>query len=237
MIFLQFCRVLPDFFACFDLGSGKSLDIRLIGVKSIFGDTSAVYELELKPELFPVEWEEPETADPDLTFMWDAIDLESACDSVNILISINGGESFSYLTTVATLEESYKWQIPLNLPDSLMIRFCCGGSCIRTDTTIYGYKPNYINIVAPNPFRPPLEEVQVVYYVPRALNVTIRILDQANRVVKTLVKDSPRQTDVSYSESWDGRLDNGNVAANGMYYIVMELSDGARQVHPLFIRK
>lgn len=225
------------FFECFDLDSSTTVDLRMVGFKSIFGDTSDVYTVNIKPELFPVKWDEPETLSPDLTFTWDAIDLEMMCDSVNILISADNGESFSYLTTLSVIEEMYKWQIPLNMPDSVMMRFCCEGSCIRTDTTIYGYKPNYINVVAPNPFRPPLEEAEIVYYVPRDLNVTIRILDQANRIVTTLVKDSPRMTGMSYTERWNGKLDNGALAANGMYYIVMELSDGARQVHPLFIRK
>jgi hypothetical protein len=226
------------FFECFDNDSNNILNLRLIGRKSVFGDTSGIYDLAIAPTPFPVEWEEPQTASPDISFMWDEMDVPEDCgDSVNVLLSINGGETYGYITTLSIQEEMYKWQIPLNLPDSVSMRFCCTGSCVRTDTTIYGYKPNYINIVAPNPFRPPLEEVEVVYYVPRDLNVTIRIMDQANRVVTTLVKDSPRVTNLSYTERWDGRLDDGTLAANGMYYIVMELSDGARQVHPLFIRK
>lgn len=228
---------LDGFFECFEKDSSQVLNVRLIGEKSIFSDTSDISLINIAPAPFPVKWDEPESADPDLTFYWESMDLPEICDSINILISIDDRESFSYLATVQSLDEMFKWQIPLNLPDSLTMRFCCGNSCIRTDTTIYGYKPNYINVVAPNPFRPPLEEVEIVYYVPRDLNVTIRILDQANRIVTTLVKDSPRMTNLSYTESWNGRLDNGDLAANGMYYIVMELSDGARQVHPLFIRK
>jgi len=127
--------------------------------------------------------------------------------------------------------------VPLNLRDSAAIlRLCCANGCIRTDTLIRNIKVRYISLVSPNPFAPPDELAQIIYSVPEQTNVTVRIYDQANKLVAEPVTNEPRLTGIAYCDHWDGMTRKG-IAANGMYYVSIELSNGTREVYPLFVKK
>jgi len=51
--------------------------------------------------------------------------------------------------------------------------------------------------------------------------VTIKIVDQAGNVVRTLV-DNVSRTAGSYTDTWDGKDDLGNLVPDGVYYFVIE---------------
>jgi flagellar hook assembly protein FlgD len=78
--------------------------------------------------------------------------------------------------------------------------------------------------------------MEVTYRVPKETNVTVRIYDQANRLVAELAKNLSRIPDVAYCEKWDGRIWDGSTAANGMYFLVIELSIGKKEVYPVYIK-
>lgn len=226
-----------DIFNCGEEDLDSTLTMNIISDKAGFSDTVEV-EVFVIPYPFPIEWETPQTADPTIIFNWDVNSLEYTCDEINILMSVDMGESFLQLDQQNVAEGSYTWLIPLDVPDSLMFRFCCGSSCVRTDTLIKDFKPNYIGIVAPNPFQPPLQTAEIVYRVPEETNVTIRIFDTANRLVKEIVNSEPRIPNIVYTATWDGRIEsNGAMAHNGLYYIILELSSGVREIHPIYVRK
>ncbi len=225
------------FFNCLSADTDSVLFFRTVGLKSVFQSYSDTLLVKVLPKLFPVEFDTNMTACPSKKFEWDMLDLDTDCDSVFVSLSANGGASFTYLETVPFENESYLWQVPLELPDNLIMRFCCDNAEYRTDTTISNYQPKYIDIIAPNPFRPPREELEIVYKVPKQTNVTIRIFDAANRLVAEPVESESRQPGTAYCDRWDGRIRNGSLAANGMYYVSFELSGGKREIYHVFVRK
>ena len=127
--------------------------------------------------------------------------------------------------------------MPVNIPDSVIFRFCVPGTCIRKDTLLGGIKPTYIDIIAPNPFNPDREQLQIVYQVPEDTRVTIKILDQNNRMISEVINSIDRSKGFVYSDYWNGIRQDGATAAIGMYYVLIELSNGKKEVYPVYVRK
>lgn len=223
-------------FGCNDSGSESSILGRVIGLKSIFADSTNILNIKVKPSPFPVSMDSSETACPTKEFKWDPLFMQFPCDTVSILVSLDGGYNFSHIASVPAVQKNFIWKIPTGLRDTVMMRFCCEGSCIRLDTLMGGIAPKYIKLVAPNPFRIP-EIMQLVYTVPEATRVNIRIFDQANMLVKEIVRSENREPNVVHCDYWDGYLTDGSPAANGMYYVSLEFGNGAREIYPVFIRK
>jgi flagellar hook assembly protein FlgD len=65
----------------------------------------------------------------------------------------------------------------------------------------------------------------------------MKIIDQGNRVVKEIVNSKYNSKNIVYCEYWDGLNSKGELVANGMYYILLELSDGSKDIYPVFVRK
>ena len=224
-------------FNCLSEDADSLVNFRVVSEKSGYSDTSDVVTFKIRPQPFPVQWDTCETNCPTLEFRWNSMAMDYDCDNVSIALSVNDGESFSEIAQIAAGEEKYIWEIPLEIPDDVLMRFCCLNSCIRTDTLLREIKPGYINIVSPNPFNPTFEEVEIVYQVPAETNITLRIYDENNRLVAEPVKNVSRSSGIVYCDRWDGRRWDGSWADNGMYYLVLELSSGVREVHPIFVRK
>jgi hypothetical protein len=227
----------PDFFECLSEDADSILHFQVVSFRADYADTSDTVPVRILPARFPVEFDTCLTACPTKLFEWDTKDMKFACDTVSMSVSIDGGRSYSYVGSVPADEGSILWQVPTTLPDSVTLRFCCENSCIRIDTVLKEYKPEYISIIAPNPFKPPLETMEIIYEVPEETNVTIRIFDQNNRLVAEPVASQPRSPGYAYCDRWNGRIHNGGLAANGMYYLIMELSNGQKQIYPVYIRK
>lgn len=225
------------FFRCTEPDLDSLVNIHIIGTRRGYADTAAAMPIRLLPAPFPVEWDTCETACPTIEFRWDNMDIKLPCDSVSISLSTDYGDSFTWLTTVPALNDVYKWKIPLGLPDEVMLRFCCENSSVRTDTLLDSYQPTFIDIVAPNPFKPLYEELEIVYEVPEETNVTIRIFDAANRIVAEPVRNLTRLPGAAHCDRWNGLLPNGSPAANGMYYLSLEMSNGIKEVYHVFVRK
>jgi hypothetical protein len=235
--------VLNDTIPCLPIFScqGEDLDsiynYRIIAYKDIFSKELASYSVKVLPTEFPIVIEPENTVDPTQRFSWDPMDLVYPCDTITIMASYNGGMTYSLLDQVSIDDASYIWQVPLDAPDDVKFRFCCESSCVRTDTLINDIAPNFIDVVAPNPFDPNLNEVEFVYQVPESGNITIKILDESNRTVVTIADNEFRQEGFAHTDRWDGRLPNGDFVANGMYYLYIEFSDGNREFHPIFVKR
>jgi len=94
-----------------------------------------------------------------------------------------------------------------------------------------------LSIVSPNPYNPNTGDLEVIYKIPVDAVVNIRVIDQANKVVAEITKDGNRKKDITYCDRWNGEKIGGGFPAIGMYYIVLDISDGSREVYPFFIRK
>ena len=226
-----------DFFDCLEPDRDSILNARIIAYKEQWADTSNIFNLRIIPKPFPIHYDSCLTNCPTITFRWDKTQINFPCDTVIVSVSTSGSGTFSYLDKVARDKEEYVWLVPLNMPDSIFVRFCCEASCVRTDTIIKHYKPSFIDIIAPNPFNPTREQMEITYQVPSATNVTIKILDQANRLVANIITSQQRQPNIAYCDRWNGLIWDGSLAQNGMYYLCLEMSNGIKEVFPVFVRK
>lgn len=210
---------------------------RITAYKSKFSKVLTEFSVKVNPAPFPLTIEVENSVDPTQRFSWDPTAFEYTCDTINIFVSYNGGISYVLQDRVSLNAMEYTWKVPLDAPDDVMFRFCCESSCIRTDTLLTGIAPNYINVVAPNPFDPSIEEVKFVYKVPKSGNVTIKILDESNREVITIANKQFRDESIANVDTWNGRMPNGDFVANGMYYLYIEFPDGKREFYPIYVKR
>lgn len=82
----------------------------------------------------------------------------------------------------------------------------------------------------PNPFNPFNKYCTIRYSIKEAGNITIKIYDAANSLVKNLITNSPKNASMELAEIWDGKNENGDIVANGVYFYVIESSTGEKAV-------
>ncbi|MCK4532434.1 T9SS type A sorting domain-containing protein [bacterium] len=93
-----------------------------------------------------------------------------------------------------------------------------------TFTTIKQARPfniakNNLSIDWNNPFNPAKGDYTKIRYVTeKDERVVIRIYDMSGKLIKTLV-DSDKLSDVVYTQIWDGRNEDGKLAASGVYFV------------------
>ena len=75
----------------------------------------------------------------------------------------------------------------------------------------------------PNPFNP---RTTVTYTAPSPGEVKVRIYDARGAIVKTLFEG--HRVAGAYSVDWDGRADNGDAVASGLYFVRIEHASGTR---------
>lgn len=225
------------FYDCLLPDQDSIIKIAVVGKKGDFTDTSQIIDIWLLPEKFPYFVQPCTSSCPTRKIVWDISEMENPCDSVIISIANVNSSTFSFIAKVSVTDEKYEWNIPSNLPEWVKLRVCCENSCVRKDTVFHDIKATYIGIVAPNPFNPITEEASINYRVPKDTYVTIKIIDQANRLVKELISSELRYSDIVYCDKWDGTIWDGSYAANGLYYISLELSNGEREIYPIYVKK
>jgi hypothetical protein len=81
----------------------------------------------------------------------------------------------------------------------------------------------------PNPFNPDNELGAIRYSLSVSGNITIKIYDASNRLVRT-IDCGHKEAGTELSKDWDGRTENGDIAANGVYFYIIESSAGERAV-------
>lgn len=82
----------------------------------------------------------------------------------------------------------------------------------------------------PNPFSPLRHNqlgsdgfVRFQYNTKNATSVTIRIFSFAMELVSTVVRDKPRPGGGDFTEAWNGRTEDGDLLANGVYFYQLVL--------------
>jgi hypothetical protein len=232
-----------DTIPCLPIFSCDSMDLdsmyhyKVTVFKSNYSKELMEFSVKVRPAPFPITIEVENTVDPTQRFSWDPMDFPYPCDTISIMKSYNNGLSFTLEDKVSLSSMSYRWQIPLDAPDDVVFRFCCESSCMRTDTLLSDIEPNYINVVAPNPFDPSREEVKFVYKVPKSGDITIKILDESNREVVTIANKQFRDESLAHVDTWNGRMPSGDFVANGLYYLYIEFPDGKREFYPIYVRR
>jgi len=230
---------LSYYFACDSSYTIKNIPIRLIGKKGNNLDTLIYNSLKVVPLSFIIKIDTVKKADPTIYFYWQTNTIDSLAKNLDLSISIStdDGKIFNQILLTKLTEVKAYWNVPIDLPDSAIFRFCIPTTCFVVDTVLYGIKPNYIDIVAPNPFNPDKEQLQIVYKVPNDGSINIKIVDQANKLVAEIVKNGERMKGYVYADYWNGRRSDGATAAIGMYYVLIELSNGRKEVYPIYVRK
>lgn len=232
-----------DTIPCLPIFSCDAMDLdsiyhyKITAYKSSYSKELTEFAVKVRPAPFPIKIEIENTVDPTQRFSWDPMDFPYPCDTISIMKSYNNGLSFTLVDYVSLSSMSYRWQIPLDAPDNVVFRFCCESSCMRTDTLLSDIEPNYINVVAPNPFDPSREEVKFVYKVPKSGDITIKILDESNREVVTIANKQFKDESLAHVDTWNGRMPNGDFVANGLYYLYIEFPDGKREFYPIYVRR
>jgi hypothetical protein len=226
-----------NFFECLRKDLDSTIFIHAVAIKSGILDTAKAVQIKLMPKSFPLHFDSCPTPCRTRTFTWDLSKIVFPCDTVSVSVSFDCGLTFGNISRIPVAQENFIWNVPLAATDCMYVRFCCEGSCIRIDTLIPDVKLKYISIVSPNPFRPGSEQVEFVYKVPIETNVSIRIYDENNRLVAEPAVSQPRVPGTAYCDRWSGKIWDGSYAANGMYYLSLELSNGAKEVYPVFVKK
>lgn len=221
--------------------NGKDIDstlkFRFKAFKGRFSESSRTYSLPISPGKLPLKFDTIASAAPNKIIRWNKSDFKYTCDTIGVYISFDS-LNFGLIDRIGTNNnEFYEWNVPTNIPDTVLLRVACENSCLRADTLISNLKAKYIKIVSPNPFTPQNEEVEVVYTVPSNVNVTIRIIDGNNNVVAEPVRNSPRNPNTIYTDRWNGLNFQGDYVSNGLYYLRIEMSNGIVEVYPVFVRK
>ena len=65
----------------------------------------------------------------------------------------------------------------------------------------------------PNPFNP---QTRISYELPSRVSVTLTVYDVDGRLVKTLVSETKNPG--TYTTTWEGKNDNGDPVASGVYF-------------------
>lgn len=99
------------------------------------------------------------------------------------------------------------------------------------ETSSTGGSLNDSNIfIYPNPFDPLDENGTIRYSLAKDGNVTIKIYDIGGTLVRTVMNNEPQTALNEQSVIWDGRNDNGELVANGVYFYMVESSSGEKAI-------
>lgn len=232
---------ISDMFYCYEsIMLEKYINLMFVTEINGIQDTLSINGFKVVPKFFDISIDPKLTADPSLIIRWDINSAKSLlpCDKIGISASDDNGNTFNQISLVDINAGFYKWEVPYNISDNLIIRVCCDNyQCLRTDTAVSDVTPKYVNIIAPNPFNPNIETMEYVYKIDKSSNVTVKIFDQSNRLVKLLLNNASKNQDIVYTDRWDGTNENGLLVANGLYYLVFELPNGKREIHQVFVAK
>jgi len=99
------------------------------------------------------------------------------------------------------------------------------GSTWRVFRTYEPVRGSAMTYSYPSPFSPD-DEVVRIHYSTYGLSttVTIRIFNFAMQPVRTLIQNAPRSGTREHDEIWDGRDDQNQRVANGVYFYVVEIA-------------
>lgn len=182
-------------------------------------------------------YDAPSSLARERNYLWLVPPDSGVCDSVTLAISYDYGRTYQFVDKLPRSQNEYTYLPATTTPDTVVLRIACDGSCYRTDTMIVNARSPLIHAVVPNPFDPATEVCEIFSAPPVNATATVRIYDQNNRIITEIIKSEARTANRVYRDAWDGMNDSGKPVAIGMYYVLVEFSDGSREFYPVFVRK
>jgi len=143
----------------------------------------------------------------------------SNASAIGLDTSMNG---HSYKKTAAGWEAITNGEVMLHI----IVENGPSGSDDPIVTPIVFAASNY-----PNPFNP---ETTINYSIPKDGLTTLTIYNTKGQVVRTLANNNVKAG--NYKVTWNGRDDNGNAVANGIYFYRLE-SDNQRIIRKMLLSK
>lgn len=120
--------------------------------------------------------------------------------------------------------------------DTVRIRWACIGTCYRSDTSIITTSVRILQGIVPNPVLRSQAQCQILTTPPRDNRITIRIFDGSDRLVRTVVQDELRVGRRTYCDIWDCRSDSGELVPPGLYYVLVQSSNGWKSYEAVYVR-
>ena len=234
---IQLQTVLPclPIIDCAKLDSIYNINCRIISISGI-SDTN-YFNLKAIPKKFYITVDPCETDCPTLRFHWNKTVSSDSNSTIYFSYSLGNMKDAITIGSAEFSKGEFIWDLPSNIGSIVRFYACDANDCARFDTTLRNIQPKYLSIVSPNPYNPNLGDLEVIYKIPIDGRVNIRVIDQANKIVAEIIKDGDRKKDITYCDRWNGEKIGGGFPAIGMYYIVLDISDGSREIYPFFIRK
>ena len=78
----------------------------------------------------------------------------------------------------------------------------------------------------PNPFAAGRESTRITYYLKGTSRVTLKLFTLWGAPVITLIDNATMSPGLHQTTAWNGRNGEGDVVANGVYYLVLEINGG-----------
>jgi hypothetical protein len=168
----------------------------------------------------------------DYDITWTAVD-PSGVDSVSILYSIDGGDTYELIASEEANDGTYSWSVPNVLTDSALVKIIAydtnvtageGGSdslfVIWAGTTdAPGGRSHLGDTVllwqnSPNPFAP---GTNISFYLPEEQVVYLEVFDAKGRLVDVLINGDGKSAGV-HTVPWSGKDRNGARVSSGVYF-------------------
>jgi hypothetical protein len=124
---------------------------------------------------------------------------------------------------INNIDYAYNVEVDLEAPDSRHALYC-----MRIKYEIVQESPavgeiseeirsGAVSTIYPTPFS---HYTSIKYHVPKQENVSIKIYDEAGRIVRTLINET--MPEGSYTARWDGNDASGRKVASGSYFCVVK---------------
>ena len=156
-------------------------------------------------------------------------------DSIYVGALSPGEESQIFTWTVSLLNYGYSrgiWTVEIHSSNAKTYSY--SGSFetpANPETPGTGGKLCNANVYCyPNPFNPDKGLTNLRYSLAKTAQVAIEIYDAGGNLVKTLQDNVSQTAGEEQSVPWDGRNGAGDLVANGVYFFVIETSQGERAV-------
>ena len=172
-----------------------------------------------------------------MTVHWQASDDVGVVEA-RISLSLDGGQSWDEPLFAGPFDGSVQWTIPVSGAGSTQCRIRVevldGSGRISADVSNADFTiiadpldvptSNVVRLAQnhPNPFNP---RTAIVFSLPRAQEVSLRVYDVQGRLVRTLVEGL--QIAGRHEVVWQGHGDSGEQVASGMYVYRMVTGEGA----------
>ncbi|KAF0152791.1 MAG: glycosyl hydrolase family protein [Ignavibacteria bacterium] len=80
----------------------------------------------------------------------------------------------------------------------------------------------------PNPYNPKLDLLRIKYNLSKASSVSLRIFDFGMNLVRTVLQNASRGSNIEQIDYWDGKNDEGIIVPNGVYFYRLDIGDGTQ---------